>query len=164
MKQKTRPAIVIDNGSYEMRAGWSFSETGPYLRSKAISTKPKHLNGCGGLTKAMMDMILVGNELVDYDINRENIRKSMFDKNVVYQKPILEASMDYVISHIGLMNETSIDYPVMMTEPLCNPNYSRAMVSELMFECYGVKALSYGIDSMMAFYGSNSKQKNGLII
>jgi actin-related protein 5 len=112
----------------------------------------------------MMDMILVGNELIDYDVYRGDTRKSMFDKNVVFQRPILEASMDYVISHIGLMNESTIDYPVMITEPLCNPNYSRNMVSELMFECYGVKSLAYGVDSMMAFYGSNPKQKNGLII
>ena len=52
----------------------------------------------------------------------------------------------------------------MMTETLCNPNYSRSMVSELMFECYGVPALSYGIDSLLALYGQQPKQKHSLII
>ena len=111
-----------------------------------------------------MDMVLVGNELVDFDTNREGVKKSMFDKNVIFQKPILEGALDYIFSHIGLIHESSIEFPVMITEPLCNPAYSRAMVSELMFECYQVNSLSFGIDSMMALYGSNHKQKNALIV
>jgi len=112
----------------------------------------------------MMDMTLIGNELVDFDLSRDGTTKSVFDRNVVIQKTIMESSLDYIFSHVGLYHESSIDFPVMMTEPLCNPTYSRAMISELMFECYGVRALSYGIDSMMALYGSNPKQKNALIV
>ena len=87
MNAKTvdKPSIVIDNGSYETRAGWSFNfDEGPYLRSKSVSSKPKHFAGSGGLTKTMNDMILVGNELVDYDMNREGVKKSMFDKSVIF--------------------------------------------------------------------------------
>ena len=164
-KLAQKPAIVIDNGSFEMRAGWSFNEKeGPYLRCQNISSKPKYFAGSGGLTKAMTEMILVGNELIDMNTDREGVKKSMFDKNVVFQKPILENSLDLVFSHIGLAHETSIDFPVMITEPLCNPSYSRAMVNELMFECYNVQALSFGVDSLMAFYGQNHKQKHGLIV
>lgn len=72
--------------------------------------------------------------------------------------------MDYVFSHMGISNDNNVNYPVMMTEPICNPNYSRSMVSELMFECYGVPALSYGVDSLLALYGKNPKQRNALII
>jgi actin-related protein 5 len=32
--------IVIDNGSYECRAGWSFEES-PYLRFRNLVAKPK---------------------------------------------------------------------------------------------------------------------------
>ena len=35
-----RPTIVIDNGSYECRAGWSFEES-PYLRFRNLVAKPK---------------------------------------------------------------------------------------------------------------------------
>ena len=132
-------------------------DEGPWIRFKNFSSKPKNFSGSGNLTKQMNDMILVGNELLDFDTTRENIRKSAFDKNVVYQKPIFESTLDYIFSNIGLIGDSSIDYPVMMTEPLCNPNYSRSMTSELLFECYGVPALSYGVDSMLAMYGSNSK-------
>ena len=50
----------------------------------------------------MNDMILIGNELVDFDMSRDKVNRSMFDKNVMYQKPILESTLDYVFSHIGL--------------------------------------------------------------
>ena len=56
-----------------------------------------------------------------------------------------------------------------MTEAMCNPNYSRALVSELIFECYHVPALSYSVDSLLAFHynaqnNETSVPKNGLIV
>lgn len=53
-----------------------------------------------------------------------------------------------------------------MTEAMCNPNFSRALVSELLFECYRLPAVNYSVDSLLAFY-YNAKQHNkssGLII
>ena len=35
-----RPCIIIDNGSYECRAGWS-NQTEPYIRFKNQISKPK---------------------------------------------------------------------------------------------------------------------------
>jgi hypothetical protein len=35
-----RPTIVIDNGSYEAKAGWSFEDM-PYLRFRNVVAKPK---------------------------------------------------------------------------------------------------------------------------
>ena len=35
-----RPSIIIDNGSYECRAGWSFDED-PFLRFRNQVAKPK---------------------------------------------------------------------------------------------------------------------------
>ena len=79
-----KPAIIIDNGSYETRAGWSFnSEEGPYCRFRSISSKPKNLAGTGGLTKGMLDMTMIGNELIDFDLSREGASKSAFDRNVI---------------------------------------------------------------------------------
>jgi len=57
---------------------------------------------------------------------------------------------------MGLSEDSSIEYPVVMTEPMGNPNYTRGAISEMMFECYGVPALSYMVDSLCAF-NYNSK-------
>jgi actin-related protein 5 len=74
--------------------------------------------------------------------------------------------LDYTFSHLGLAKDNQIEYPLMMTEAMCNPNYSRGLVSELLFECYRVPAVSYSVDSLLAFYYNASKQgkSSGLII
>lgn len=59
-----------------------------------------------------------------------------------------------------------VDHPIILTEAVCNPLYSRQMISELLFECYQVPKVSYGVDSLYSFY--HNKRQNwpcsGLII
>ena len=58
----------------------------------------------GNLTgqKALADMCLVGNELIEWDLKEVGQRRSMFDKNCVFQRDILEATLDYVFLNCGL--------------------------------------------------------------
>lgn len=67
--------------------------------------------------------------------------------------------LDYTFGHLGLANESSIEYPLLMTEPLCNPNYCRQNISELLFECYRVSAVSYAVDSLLSFYYNLSQSR-----
>ena len=67
--------------------------------------------------------------------------------------------------------EEQINSPVVVTETLCNPNKSRALLTELMFECYEVPALSHVNDALAAFYDflwkqhtHNNAVSDGLII
>jgi actin-related protein 5 len=55
---------VIDNGSYECRAGWSFEEF-PYLRFRNLVAKPKTT-----VNKAIDSMHLVGDELNEFDAGK----------------------------------------------------------------------------------------------
>lgn len=72
-----RPTIVIDNGSYECRAGWSFEDS-PYLRFRNLVAKPKTT-----VNKAIDSMHLVGDELNEFDAGKIQ-KRSMFDKNIIY--------------------------------------------------------------------------------
>lgn len=67
---------------------------------------------------------------------------------------------------MGLAKDNQIEYPLLMTEAMCNPNYSRSLVSELLFECYRVPAVNYSVDSLLSFYYNASKlnKTSGLII
>lgn len=59
-----------------------------------------------------------------------------------------------------------VDHPIVLTEAVCNPLYSRQMMSELLFECYQVPKVSYGVDSLYSFY-HNRRQNwpcSGLVI
>ena len=33
--------------------------------------------------------------------------------------------LDYIFSHLGINTEGSVEHPVVMTEPVCNPGYCR---------------------------------------
>ncbi|KAB0399053.1 hypothetical protein E2I00_004195, partial [Balaenoptera physalus] len=59
-----------------------------------------------------------------------------------------------------------VDHPIVLTEAVCNPLYSRQMMSELLFECYGIPTVAYGVDSLFSFYHNNPKNliSSGLII
>ena len=72
-----KPILVIDNGNYECRAGWSFQDT-PFLRFKNNIAKPKT-----SASKEIDSMHLVGNEINEFDIGKIN-KRSMFDRNVIY--------------------------------------------------------------------------------
>jgi actin-related protein 5 len=60
--------------------------------------------------------------------------------------------LDYTFSHLGLAKDSQIEFPMMMTEAMCNPNYSRSLASELLFEVYRLPAVSYAVDSLLSFY------------
>lgn len=71
--------------------------------------------------------------------------------------------LDYTFGHLGLSNESSIEYPVLMTEPMCNPNYCRTNTSELLFECYRTSAVSYSVDSLLSFYYNASNRDENVL-
>ncbi len=87
------------------------------------------------MNKQIDSMHLVGSEMNDFEASKLQ-KRSMFDKNVVFHFQSLEHQLDYIFSHLGLANDSHINYPVLFTEPFCNPNYSRSHISELFFECY----------------------------
>ncbi len=42
-------------------------------------------------------------------------------------------------------------------QALCNPSYTRGLISEVLFECYGAPSLAYACDSLLAYdYSANS--------
>jgi len=148
--------------------GWSFDKE-PSLRFRNQVGKPKT-----GVNKMVDAMHIVGDELNEFEGGKIH-KRNMFDRDVVYHIQSLEHTLDFLFSHLGLANESSVDYPLLLTEPLCNPNYTRANISELLFECYRVPAVSYAVDSLLSFFhnytarngcsmAEASKKANGLIV
>ncbi|KPP56896.1 actin-related protein 5-like, partial [Scleropages formosus] len=112
---------------------------------------------------------------------------SQFDRNVVVNFDIQELMFDYVFMHLGIGTELSsntvkrckslvllrylkpylalspctqgrVEHPVVLTEAPCNPLHCRQMMSELLFECYGVPHVSYGVDALFSFYYNNTRR------
>ncbi|XP_010292450.1 PREDICTED: actin-related protein 5, partial [Phaethon lepturus] len=92
--------------------------------------------------------------------------RSPFDRNVPVQLELQELLLDHVFQRLGVASQGCVDHPIVLTEAVCNPLYSRQMMSELLFECYQVPKVSYGVDSLYSFY-HNRRQNwpcSGLII
>jgi actin-related protein len=84
--------IIIDNGSYECRAGWSISDK-PNIRFKNLVAKPKILN-------KSTNTFLVGNDILSYEQGKLN-KKSPFDKNVISHFGTQEHIFDYIFTNLS---------------------------------------------------------------
>eukprot|EP01104_Vermistella_antarctica_P016328 TRINITY_DN5542_c0_g1_i2.p1 TRINITY_DN5542_c0_g1~~TRINITY_DN5542_c0_g1_i2.p1 ORF type:complete len:660 (+),score=157.10 TRINITY_DN5542_c0_g1_i2:470-2449(+) len=54
----------------------------------------------------------------------------------------------------------SIDHPLFVTETVCNPSYSRKHMSELLFECFDVPSLTYGIDALCSLFLHHNRRES----
>ncbi|XP_004517677.1 actin-related protein 5 [Ceratitis capitata] len=145
---ESRHALVIDNGSFKCRAGWSNSEK-PILDFRNFILKPRR-----DRRKEVTDPLInkhtqIGNAITNLESVRLNL-KTQFDRNVVTHFHNQEQIFDYIFAHLGVHNEESFTHPVLLTEALGNPNYFRQQMNELLFECYGIPSVCYGIDSLFS--------------
>ena len=147
--------IIIDNGSYECRAGWSICNE-PNICCRNVLAKPK-------LNDGNFSPFIVGNSIFEYEQGKIN-KKSPFEKNIIAHFSTQEHIFDHIFSNLNI-NDNCINHPVLITESVCNLSFSRKCMTELMFELYGVPSLTYGIDMMFSYYYNNYenvKNKTGL--
>lgn len=81
---------------------------------------------------------------------------------IVSNWDVMEGILDYTFQRLGFGSGNSIDRPIVMTEPVSNLSYSRRMMSELLFECYGASAVTYGIDSLLSYKYNGGR--TGLVV
>ena len=76
----------------------------------------------------------------------------------------MEGVLDYIFFKLGVDGDaaTSIGRPVVMTEPVANLGYTRRMMNEILFECYGASSVTYGIDSLFSY--KYNKGRSGLVV
>ncbi|XP_059148881.1 actin-related protein 5-like isoform X2 [Physella acuta] len=150
--------LVIDNGTYQCRAGWACADN-PSLIFKNLTAKQK------GKKNQNEVETLLGNDIMSMEPAKWILR-SQFDRNIVTLFDIQEQMFDYLFSHLGITTEGCVDHPIVLTEAVCNPNYTRQLMSELLFECYHVPQLCYGVDSLFSFYYNhpNPETADALIV
>ncbi|XP_068454146.1 actin-related protein 5 [Clinocottus analis] len=147
----TPAPIVIDNGSFQTRAGWAAPAAefdSPRLLFKSVTAR------CRGAARSETQ---IGNDIPNLEPLRW-LLKSQFDRNVVVNFEIQELMFDYVFTHLGIGSEDSVAHPIVLTEAPCNPLHCRQMMSELLFECYRVPYVSYGVDSLYSFFNNSSQR------
>ncbi|XP_063984211.1 actin-related protein 5 [Diachasmimorpha longicaudata] len=154
LKSQSTP-LVIDNGSYSCRVGWA-TESEPQLIFKNLIAKPRKERG------KKDGELQIGNDIVNIEAVRFQL-KTQFDRNVVTHFEAQEQIFDYTFTHMGIDTEGSVNHPIILTEAFLNPNYSRNLMTELLFECYNIPSLAYGVDCLFS-YRHNNCPPDGLIV
>lgn len=150
----TDPAIIIDNGSFMCRAGWS-NHSNPSLIFDNILQKYQ--------TKKDNSEIIytLGSSHIPSNSTRL-LTRTAFDQQLVYQYEVMELELDGIFNQLKL-DRYPIDYPIIMTESPCNPSLYRKQMTELLFECYGSKKISYGCDALFSHYSNDSSPHSVIV-
>lgn len=96
----TPSPIVIDNGSFQTRAGWAAPGAEldpPRLLFKSVAARSRG---------AARSETQIGNDIPNLEPLRW-LLKSQFDRNVVVNFEIQELIFDYVFTHLGITSEVS---------------------------------------------------------
>ncbi|OAA47785.1 Actin-like protein [Metarhizium rileyi] len=150
-------AIVIDNGSSAVRAGWSF-ESVPRFSIPPIMSKYRD-------RKLGKTFSFAGSDCYADSTARGHIRGAFeAGTGIVSNWDVMEHVLDYVFLKLGLneSSDGSVDVPIVMTEAVANLQYSRKSMTEIIFECYGAPSLAYGIDSLFSY--RQNKGSTGLVV
>ncbi|XP_061391814.1 actin-related protein 5 [Musca vetustissima] len=153
--------LIIDNGSYKCRVGFSDSTT-PLFEFRNLIAKPRKDKKKEAPTVAE-NTFQIGDE-IDIDAMRL-LLKTQFERNVVTHPVYQEHIFDYILSRITPEGHDWQPQSILITEPLANPTYCRQTMNELFFECYGVPSMCYGIDSALAWQHNRlPTEENSLIV
>ncbi|CAI7617117.1 unnamed protein product [Penicillium glandicola] len=147
-QSRTHPdtsAIVIDNGSHLVKAGWSFDKNPRFAVPPVMSRyRDRKLN---------RQCQFIGYDAYVDATTRGQLRNG-FDpgSSVVGNWDVMEGVLDYVFLKLGVDGANGgVGRPILMTEPIANTAYSRKMMNEILFECYSAPSVAYGIDSLFSY-------------
>lgn len=146
-----RDAVVIDLGSSEVRAGYA-SSFDPCMRFPPLISRARD-PGPDGRRR----------NFIGYDAMHTSVRsgaRSPFELNVPFNATLLERLLDGTITSLGLADDTQIDRPFVLTEPVCQLNGARAPLMEILFEGYHAEKVCLGVDAMFSYMHNTRHRSN----
>jgi actin-related protein 5 len=149
-------AIIIDNGASTTKAGFSFDKHPRFLLPPIVAKyrDRKYNKPCN----------FVGYDAYADATTRGQIR-NVFEQytSIPTNWDVMEGILDYIFLKMGVDGaEGSVGRPIVMTEPVANLGYTRRMMNEVLFECYGAPSVTFGIDSLFSY--RQNKGTSGLVI
>ncbi|KAH8173148.1 actin domain-containing protein [Sarocladium implicatum] len=156
LEQPGSAAIVIDNGSHAVRAGWSF-DSAPRFAIPPIMAKYRD-------RKFNKTFSFAGYDCYADTTAKSHIRNAFeVGTGIVSNWDVMEHVLDYTFLKLG-MNQAdgAIDVPIVMTEAVANLPYSRKSMTEILFECYRAPSVAYGIDSLFSY--RHNQGKTGVVV
>lgn len=142
----TKPALIIDNGSGMVKAGFS-GEAQPCVEFPSIIGTPKYKKSL----KHMKDgkMLFVGSDAYD--------KKGVLKLSYPIEHGIVTdwENMEQIWSHtFDKLRVIPNDRNVLLTEAPRNPRKNREKMAEIMFETFNVDGLYIAIQGVLSLYAS----------
>ncbi|OMJ77200.1 hypothetical protein SteCoe_23275 [Stentor coeruleus] len=151
--QNSSLPIVIDNGSFNCRAGWA-GMSDPSLIFRNIVARQKNNQD--------IQEVLVGSEIPETDLYKLSIR-SPFERGILQHFHTQEHVLDYIFWVLGIQ-DSQVNHPLLITETPCAPNYSRDLLLELAFEAYAVPSVNLGIDAIFSLRKNKGPNSSAMVI
>jgi len=155
-KSAADTAIVVDNGSSSVRAGWQ-TDASPRLQFPPLMARYTD-------RKLNRRLTFIGSEIY-FDGTARGQARNVYEpgSNIVNNWDCQEGILDYVFVKLGVDGRNGVvDRPVVMTEPLANLGYTRKVMSEVLYELYNVPSVAYGVDSLFSYNYNGGK--TGLVV
>lgn len=114
--------LIIDNGSFGCRAGWATDHSPRLIFRNQLAKPRRDRNKKEGDAPAPVTQI--GNDILNIEALRFQLR-TQFDRNIVTHFQVQEQIFDYIFKHLGIDTVGQVNHPIVLTEALLNPNYSR---------------------------------------
>ena len=147
-------AIVMDNGSRTMKAGWA-GEATPYYVFPTVVGRPRDQ-----VAGSRFPQVYVGNDVFEQDSGRDIPERWPIQNGVVTNWDDMEEIWYHTFD-----KELRVDpeeYPVLLTEPPLNPRENREKMAEIMFETYTCPALYVADQAVLSLYASG--RTSGVVV
>ncbi|RPA81807.1 actin-like ATPase domain-containing protein [Ascobolus immersus RN42] len=153
MASENPRTIIIDNGSWRIRAG--FSDSSRRLCFPPLISRFKD-------RKSNETFLYCGEDVFVDSVTKSSARRPS-DQNIIVNFEAMESLLDYTFLNLGLDTQaTGVATPLVIAENFHSIQYPRKRMMELLFEAYSAPSLSFEIDSLLAFFQNNGS--TGLVV
>ena len=146
--------IIVDIGSGEVKAGFSGEEK-PKTIFKNYFGEPKYKKVLRTFNKENQELNeqYIGDDCEKYlglIKLRFPVKHGVFEK----EQDILSV-FNYLYSKLGINSQEVKEHPVLITEPLLNPNVNREKISYSLFDNLGVPALFFASQPILSLFSTS---------
>ncbi|XP_017078988.1 actin-like protein 53D [Drosophila eugracilis] len=140
-----KTAVVIDNGSGVIKAGFS-AEDAPRAVFPSIVGRPRHLN-------VLVDPLINDTIVGDAAARKRGILtlKYPIEHGVVINWDDMEQLWEHTYEQLRV---DPMDLPALLTEAPLNPKKNREKMTEIMFEQFSVPAFYVAIQAVLSLYAT----------
>lgn len=147
--------IAIDFGSSEVRAGYgNRSDPSHIFPNRLTRYRDRKIN---------RTFTFVGND-TNLEQSLRTQSRSPYDGPIISNWDYVEDILEYTFHHLSVQGHNGISNPIILSEKLATLQSQRENWYQLLFECYGIPQVTFGIDALFSFYANNEPRSSGLVI